>query len=141
MNEKENIDEETEETVKITNRIIKAGNSSTYEKKVMSKIITKEGPNDTTIIKTSNFINENSSVQNHNKATYTRPLNKAKYKHKNKKNKLKNNLPKANINGNSSFQNSRNIDDSPNKTFTSSQSFGAKKIYLFFLSINIIFFF
>ena len=104
MDEKENIDEETEETVKITNRIIKSGNSSTYEKKVISKIITKEGPNDTTIIKTSNFLNENSSVQNHNKATYTRPLPKTRQKNvvsnnRNKIIKIKNNLPKTNING------------------------------------------
>ena len=86
MDEKENIDEETEETVKITNRIIKAGNLSTYEKKVISKIITKEGPNDTTIIKTSNFINENSSIQNHNKATYTRPLPKTRQNNTNNQN-------------------------------------------------------
>ena len=153
MEEKENIDEETEETVRITNRIIKAGNSSTYEKKVISKIITKEGPNDTTIIKTSNILNENSSVQNHNKATYTRPLpkNRQKNNNNNQSNKIKirNILPKTNKNNsninntkkinlknaknlinNKLYQTSRNKDPSPNNLLISSQSFVGNKLYL-----------
>ena len=153
MEEKENIDEETEETVKITNRIIKAGNSSTYEKKVISKIITKEGPNDTTIIKTSNILNENSSVQNHNKATYTRPLpkNRQKNNNNNQSNKIKirNILPKTNKNNsninntkkinlknaknlinNKLYQTSRNKDPSSNNLLISSQSFVGNKLYL-----------
>lgn len=153
MDDKENIDDETEETVKITNRIIKAGNSSTYEKKVISKIITKEGPNDTTIIKTSNYINENSSVQNHNKATYTRPLPKTRQKNNNNNNqnnkiKIKNNLPKTNKNSNINntkkinlknaknlinnklYQTSRNKEPSQNNLLISSQSFAGNKLYL-----------
>ena len=141
MDEKENIEEKTEETVKITNRIIKAENSKIgggtfYEKKIISKIITKESPTDTTIIKTSNILNEKSLTQNHNKATYTRPINKIKYKNPNKNNKLKNNLPKTNVYQSSNlsiepkFQTFRNTEYSPNKTVISSQSFAGKKIYL-----------
>lgn len=154
LDEKENIEEETEETVKITNRIIKAGNSSTYEKKVISKIITKEGPNDTTIIKTSNFLNENSLNQNNNKATYTRPLPKTRQKNNNNQNNkikiIKNNLPKTNLIKNSNinntkkinlknaknlinnklYQTSRNKEPSPNDLLISSQSFAGNKLYL-----------
>ena len=62
--ERENVeDEDLEPTIKITNRIIKAGKSPAgtkfYGKKIISKTITKEGQNETTIIKTSNFLNEN----------------------------------------------------------------------------------
>ena len=138
LDEKEIIDEDTQETVKITNRVIKAEkplNGTTYEKKIISKIITKETPNETMIIRTSNILNENSSKQNHNKATYTRPLKKGKYK--NGQNLKKINLPKTsvyknsnlnNFNTNSSFQLPK--DDSLNKLLISSQSFAGNKLYL-----------
>ena len=71
--EKEIIDEDTQATVKITNRVIKAdkplNGGKFYEKKIISKTITKESPTETTIIKTSNILNDNSLKQNHNKAT------------------------------------------------------------------------
>ena len=136
--EKEIIDEDTQATVKITNRIIKAdkplNGGKFYEKKIISKTITKESPTETTIIKTSNILNDNSLKQNHNKATYTRPLKKGKYKSIQNTKKII--LPKTNIhknindiNLNSSFQLSRK-DDSPNKLLISSQSFAGNKLYL-----------
>ena len=68
--DKRNLNEETESTTKITNRIIKADNSAkAYEKRVISKVITQEGPSHTTIIKTSNIVNESNKHQNHNKVT------------------------------------------------------------------------
>ena len=153
LDEKEIIDEDTKAIVKITNRIIKAvkpmNGSTFYEKKIISKTITKESPTETTIIKTSNILNENSLKQNHNKATYTRPLKKGKEKYKNIQNTKKITLPKTNIqkysnnsninssiqkysnksNINSSFQLQRN-EDSPNKLLISSQSFAVNKLYL-----------
>jgi hypothetical protein len=144
--DKGNLNEETESTTKITSRIIKADNSAkTYEKRVISKIITQEGPSHTTIIKTSNIVNENNKHQNHNKVTYTRPLPIGK--HKNKKIsriRLINNLPKTNvINNNSNIISSKNALSSSSQStrnsmqrresngiLTSSQSFAGQKIYL-----------
>ncbi len=138
IEDKGNLDEEIESTTKITNRIIKADNpAKTYEKRIISKIITKEGPNHTTIIKTSNIVNDNNKHQNHNKVTYTRPLPQGKYKNIKKK-KVKNILPKTNINQNnnsnilstSQTDRSNNYNKKENNILTSSQSFAVKKIYL-----------
>ena len=133
LDEKENVEEEEPEpTIKITNRIIKAEKSPTgtmfYEKKIISKIITKESQNDTTIIKTSNILNENNL--NNNKATYTRPLPKGKYQKKNN-NKLKNKniLPKTKVYKNTEPRTTRDYDED-NQLMISSQSFVGNNIYL-----------
>ena len=149
--EKENLEEDTQSTIKITNRIIKASpGQKFYEKKVISKIITKDSPTETTIIKTSNILNEKNKSQNHNKATYTRPLQKGKGKGKGKmkntqnNNKNKKNLPKINLikkpnlnsNLNMMHQSSRNSNyktensNSNNNILAASQSFAGNKLYL-----------
>ena len=142
--EKEILDEETESTTKITSRIIKADKpilGKTYEKRIISKTITQEGPNHTTIIKTSNIVNENSKYQNHNKVTYTRPLPQGNYKSiQNNRYKIKNNLPKTNVNksyiiSNKNVSSSQTITNNnnnrtKNNLLMSSQSFLGNKMYL-----------
>ena len=148
MDEKENI-EDYQSTIKITNKIVKVENPSTekklYEKKIISRIITKESPTETTIIKTSNIINNKNLSQNHNKATYTLPLPKGKNNNnKNlKNNKKKNILPKISLNKNSNSNLNLNMPyktyrnscgnynrDKYNNDLASSQSFAGNKLYL-----------
>jgi hypothetical protein len=135
LDERENVeDEDPEPIIKITNRIIKVEKSPAgtkfYGKKIISKTITKEGENETTIIKTSNFLNENNL--NNNKATYTRPLPKGRY-HKKTNNQTKNKiiLPKTNALKKNNSRIKRNFDeDSTNQSLISSQSFAGNKLYL-----------
>lgn len=145
MEEKESIDEFSHSTIKITNRIIKAEKpvlgKNFYEKKIISKIITKESPTETTIIKTSNILNEKNISQNHNKATYTRPLPKGRNKN-NHNNKNKIILPKTNLKKNSNLNLNLNLNPSyissrdnyntenSNNFLNSSQSFAGYKLYL-----------
>ena len=143
IDEKENIEEYSQSTIKITNRIIKVENPAIrknfYQKKIISKIITKESPTETTIIKTSNLLNDkNLSHNHHNNATYTFPIPKRKYKN-NRNNKKKNILPKISLNKNYNLNTSNNTSrynynnsniEKSNNLLKSSQSFAGNKLYL-----------